>query len=254
MGQRNLQKTTVKISPYHTSGAFLQLPDDYSSTNKKYPLILFLHGKSKSGSDLDKLTLEGIPFWLDKGLQLSAVNPVDKQLYKFITIAPQALNWGLSPAAVNQVLNDVIARYRVDVSRIYITGYSAGGWATMMAITDNQQLTSRFAAAVPMSPANIEDSNLVHFKMIAKANLHCWYFAGSAEPHYLENVQRYIDSTNKYKTGLTRLTDQQQRHCCWKQFYDPHFKEKGMNIYEWMLQYKQGQVPVTPARSQAATK
>ncbi|WP_177192243.1 carboxylesterase family protein [Chitinophaga arvensicola] len=243
-----MQKVEVKLSPWQKNGALLQLPDDYGTSNKRYPLIIFLHGKSKSGNDLEKLTLEGIPYWLDKGAKIDAVNPVDHQTYKFIFVAPQAPSWGLAPAAVNEVLNDVISRYRIDTTRIYITGYSAGGWATVMAITDNAKLTKRFAAAVPMSPASIDEANLLHFKMVADAGLHCWYFAGSNELHFLENSQRYIDSTNKYQPGLTKLSNHGQRHCCWKEFYDPHFKENGMNIYQWMLQY---QLPAKPTKKKA---
>lgn len=235
-----MEKIEVAVTPWSKSGALLQLPDDYGRTNKRYPLIIFLHGKSKSGTDLAKLTLDGIPYWLNRGARLDAVNPVDKRLYKFIVVAPQAPNWGLAPSSINLVLNDIIARYRIDSSRIYITGYSAGGWATIMAITDNATLSKRFAAAVPMSPSAIDNANTRHFKMVADANIHCWYFAGSEEVHFRENAERYIDSTDKYKSGLTRITDTNAGHHTWKPFYDPHYRDSvtNMSIYQWMLQYK----------------
>lgn len=238
MAQRHQQKIDIKLSPVHTNQALLQLPDDYETSGESYPLIMFLHGKSKSGTSIWKLVLEGIPYWLDQGKRLDAVNPVDGKLYKFIVVCPQALEWGLHPDQVNYVLDQIVARYRVDTSRIYLTGYSAGGWATVMAITDNQKLTNRFAAAVPMSAADIDKRNLKQFNLVANANLHCWYFGGTDELHYLESVESYADSTNRYRPGLAQVTITPYKHCCWKELYDPSFKQEGMNIYEWMLQYK----------------
>ncbi|UYQ95245.1 prolyl oligopeptidase family serine peptidase [Chitinophaga horti] len=238
VAQKHQQKVDVQLTPWHNNGALVQLPDDYDAGNNRYPLILFLHGKSKSGTNISKLALEGIPYWLDKGAKLDAVNPVDGKQYKFIIVCPQALEWGLTPVQVNFVLDQVIKRYRVDTSRIYLTGYSAGGWATIMAITENAAITKRFAAAVPMSPSAIDPPNEKRFKLVADAGVHCWYFGGEEEITFLENSQRYTDSTNKYGPGLARTTVTPYRHCCWKDLYDPAFRQEGMNIYEWMLQYR----------------
>ncbi|MCK7555281.1 hypothetical protein MKQ70_09790 [Chitinophaga sedimenti] len=112
--QKHQQKVDVQLTPWHHNGALVQLPDDYGTGSATYPLILFMHGKSKSGTDISKLALEGIPYWLDKGARLDAVNPADGKLYKFIVVCPQALEWGLSPTQVNVVLDQVIKRYRVD--------------------------------------------------------------------------------------------------------------------------------------------
>ncbi|WP_295124238.1 prolyl oligopeptidase family serine peptidase [uncultured Chitinophaga sp.] len=238
LAQKNQQKVDVQLTPWHNNGALVQLPDNYAAGNERYPLIMFLHGKSKAGTDIGKLALEGIPYWLDKGAKLDAVSPADGKLYKFIVVCPQALEWGLTPVQVNYVLDQMIKRYRVDTSRVYLTGYSAGGWATVMAITENQQISGRFAAAVPMSPATIDAPNEKRFNLVSKANIHCWYFGGEEEINFLETAQRYADSTNKYKPGLARVTTTPYRHCCWKEFYDPAFRQEGMSIYEWMLQYK----------------
>lgn len=232
------QQIDIQLDQWHANRALLQLPDDYQSGSKRYPLIVFLHGKSRSGTDLSKLAYDGIPYWINNGVRFQAVNPVDAKLYKFIVVCPQALEWGLTPKMLNNVLDQVVAKYRVDTTRIYLTGYSAGGWATVMAITENLQYSKRIAAAVPMSPNAIDNANDKRFHLVADANVHCWYFGGTDELSFLENSQRYADSTNNYKPGLARLTVTPNRHCCWKEFYDPAFRQEGMNIYEWMLQYK----------------
>lgn len=237
--QRNMDSIEVNVTPWSKAHAFLSLPDDYAKTRKNYPLIIFLHGKSKAGFNLQKLLLEGIPYWVNRGQKIQAINPVDNHLYKFIVVSPQAPSWGLKPDQLSRLLDDVEKRYRVDRSRIYLTGYSAGGWASVMAITENATLSNRFAAAVPMSVASIDDKNLKQFKLVADANVHCWYLAGTEERHFLEACEQYKDSTNAYKPNLAKLTVLEGfAHHTWRALYDTANHAYGMNIYEWMLQYK----------------
>jgi predicted peptidase len=154
-------------------------------------------------------------------------------------VAPQAPSWGLKPDELKRVLDEMEKKYRVDKSRIYLTGYSAGGWATVMAITDNPKLSERITAAVPMSVSTIDDENKKRFKLVADANIHCWYLAGTDEPHFLEDCERYKDSTNVYKPNLAKLTIVDGfGHHSWKALYDTRNKEYGMNIYEWLIQYQ----------------
>lgn len=230
----------LKATPYSTVNTLVFLPDDYLVTNTKYPVIIYTHGKSKAGHDVAKLRLEGIPYWISRGKKIQAKNPVDGKLYKFIVVSPQAPSWGLKPDELERVLNDVASRYRIDPSRVYLTGYSAGGWATVMALTEKPSLTARFAAAVPMSVSTIDDKNIKNFKMVADAKVHCWYMAGNKELHFMEDCMKYVDSTNKYGPGLAKMTVLDNfAHKSWISLYDPANKHGiGMNIYEWMLQYR----------------
>lgn len=237
--QHHMDSILIPTNPSRMVGALLYLPDDYKKTKQEYPLIVCFHGKSKSGHNLQKLLLEGIPYWINNGEKMEAVNPVDGKLYKFIVVAPQAPSWGLRPIEIRRLLDDIEKRYRVDRSRIYLTGYSAGGWATVMAMTDNEALSNRITAAVPMSVATIDVENMKHFKMVADANIATWYMAGSDEPHFLQECEKYKDSTNTYKPNLAKLTILDGfAHHSWKALYDTKNKLYGMNIYEWMLQYK----------------
>lgn len=237
--QKHMDSIMVNVTSFSKAHALLYLPDEYAKTKKNYPLIIFLHGKSKAGFNLQKLILEGIPYWINSGEKIQAVNPEDGKLYKFIVVAPQAPSWGLKPDELRRVLDDVEKRYRVDRSRIYLTGYSAGGWASVMAITETPALSARIAAVVPMSVASIDDKNLKQFKLVADANIHSWYLAGTDELHFLEACEQYKDSTNSYKPNLAKLTVLEGfAHKTWKALYDTANHTYGMNIYEWMLQYK----------------
>ncbi|HWB93183.1 MAG TPA: hypothetical protein VG605_15075, partial [Puia sp.] len=108
------------------------LPASYASNpGKRYPLIVFLHGSGEGGSGiagLSNLLNQGIPKMIANGWQAKAVNPRDGQTYEFIVVSPQhSSGWSYNYDQVKYILPGVLSKYRVDSSRIYITGLSAGG-------------------------------------------------------------------------------------------------------------------------------
>lgn len=226
----------VQITPWQHIPALLKLPDNMKS-GKRYPLLICLHGKSIAGNDITKIFRQGVARQMHEGKNIDAVNKIDGKKYEFIVMAPLATSWSLGPADLDVALSDMLKRYPIDSSRIYITGYSAGGWSVGMAVTD-KKLSKRVAAAVNMSPAMIDPQNLNSFNITAENNIHVWYFAGTEELHFLENIRLFAANTDKYKPGLTKLTVGDHKHCCWEQYYNPSYRENGMNVYEWLLQYK----------------
>ncbi|MBO9154221.1 hypothetical protein ACFOTA_18545 [Chitinophaga sp. GCM10012297] len=240
LGQINMDSIKIQLLQRTKVGALVHLPDDYERSGKKnYPLIICFHGKSKSGNDLRKLLIEGIPYWISHGSKIQAASPEDGKTYKFIVVAPQSPSWGFRPSEVITLLNDLEKRYRVDRSRIYLTGYSAGGWSVVSAITESAAISGRIAAAVPMSVAAIDKKNLRQFANVARASTHCWYIAGSSEGRFMEDTRAYADSTNIYAPGLAKMTVIEGfTHHSWRTLYDPRTKPDGVHtIYEWMLQY-----------------
>lgn len=235
---KGFSEIKVPIDQWHKVPALIYVPA--GSPREKFPLIVCFHGRSIAGHDISKLYREGIPRQIKEGRKIEAVNKEDGKLYKFIVLAPLAESWGINPPQLEAILDDVLKKYPVDPSRIYVTGYSAGGWCTTMAITDSKQLSSRIAAAVPMSPAPMDAVNYTRFKNTTDANIHAWYFAGTAEAQFLENSQRCIDSTNNHKKGLVKLTRHEKGHTGWHEFYDPAYRDSvdHMSVYEWLLQYK----------------
>ena len=115
----------------------LFLPEGYeSSGEKKWPLMLFLHGAGESGNDLEKVKLHGPPKIVGH-----------KKDFPFIVVSPQSPGRGWNPDTLNALLDDVVAHNRVDPDRVYLTGLSMGGfgtWALAAAHPD------RFAAIAPI--------------------------------------------------------------------------------------------------------
>ena len=85
----------------------------------KLPLVLFLHGKSLSGSNLEKVRSYGPLEALKFGRRIDA-----------LILAPQAQN-GWTPSRVLKVLDWTEDNYPVDTNRIYVFGMSMGGYGTI---------------------------------------------------------------------------------------------------------------------------
>jgi predicted peptidase len=84
------------------------------------PLLIFLHGKSLSGTDLNKVRRYGVLYAMDRGREIPAV-----------VVAPQLVSGSWNPDTVLEVLEYVKANYNIDEKRIYVCGMSLGGYGTM---------------------------------------------------------------------------------------------------------------------------
>jgi hypothetical protein len=124
-------------------------PSDYSTTTKKYPLMLFLHGDGESGSNtnytistLADIVVSGPPKHVTEMTNIP-------ELQQFIVVSPQsptnAANGGWSTSQIHNLITDLKAQYpRIDPNRIYVTGLSMGGFGTW-----------KYALAHPEVPAAI---------------------------------------------------------------------------------------------------
>ncbi len=85
----------------------------------KLPLVVFLHGKSLSGNNLEQVRGYGPLEALKFGRKIDA-----------LILAPQA-QAGWSPSRVMKVLDWTEKHYPVDTSRVYVFGMSMGGYGTI---------------------------------------------------------------------------------------------------------------------------
>jgi predicted peptidase len=116
---------------------WLFLPEGYyDKSDKRFPLILFLHGAGESGDKLEKVKVHGPPKIVEK-----------KKDFPFIVVSPQSPKFGWDIEALNALLDDVLAKYRVDSDRVYLTGLSMGGYGSWALAAAHPE---RFAAVVPI--------------------------------------------------------------------------------------------------------
>ncbi len=99
---------------------WLSLPADSILQNNP-PVLIFLHGKSLSGSDLALVRKYGVIHEIDKGRSIPA-----------IVIAPQvAAGKSWEPEKILHVLQYVQKQYKTDTNRVYVAGMSLGGYGTL---------------------------------------------------------------------------------------------------------------------------
>jgi predicted peptidase len=120
----------------------LFIPDGYGDgQSKKWPLIMYLHGGSRRGDDVEKLREPGwgLPALLEK-----------KKSFPFIVVSPLCPigEFWTDTEALMALLDGIEKRYSVDLSRVYLTGHSMGGFGTWYLA---YQHPDRFAAIAPMS-------------------------------------------------------------------------------------------------------
>lgn len=119
----------------------LYLPHDYDQNEDPVPLMLFLHGRGESNGPLQVVAKWGPPQLVARGEDLP-----------YIIVSPQcpADDWWSEPsqqARLVELLDAMIDEYRVDESRIYLTGLSMGGYGSWRLAADHPE---RFAAVVPI--------------------------------------------------------------------------------------------------------
>lgn len=109
------------------------------------PLVIFLHGASLCGNDLNKVKRYGTIAAIERGMQLDAY-----------VLAPQNNRGAWNPDKIMTLVDHIIdTTGTIDTSRIYVLGLSLGGYGTIdLAAT----YPDRIAAAIGMAGgASVKD-------------------------------------------------------------------------------------------------
>jgi len=220
----------------NVAGYYVGLPSRYDSTSKNYPLLVFLHGINElttAGKSLGSISNLGTTRFLNNKT-FPASFSVNGKSYSFIVVSPQFKEWPKA-ADVNTLVDYMVEKYRVDASRIYVAGISMGGGATWDFAGD---FGSKVAAIVPISGASFAEEK--RCANIASNKVAVWAFHNSGDKIVAPTVSKqFIEKINSnHAEPAAKLTIfESVDHDAWTKATDPNYKENGMNIYEWMLQY-----------------
>jgi hypothetical protein len=240
-----------KISSYGTlTYGLTWLPTDYNSTTTKYPLIIFLHGTGEAGSGiggLNNLIGTGLPQIIANGFNVEATNPNDGLNYKFIVVSPQAPQWSYTYTHMVSILADVMTKYRVDPSMVYITGLSAGGAGTWSSLLNDDNFTQKFAAALPVDAVDANDpAEEVNLPYISSRNgVKLWSICGQLDA-WLATAYRYQGIINNSSPvtpmAVTEIPGAGHSAASWNTAYNPSWRSNAfnLNVFEWMLKNKRG--------------
>lgn len=95
-------------------------PTDYYYTFERTPVIIFLHGQSLCGRDINRVRRYGPLDAIVRGREIPA-----------LVIVPQNPGGAWNPAKINDVLEWTKRNYACDSTRVYVVGMSLGGYGTM---------------------------------------------------------------------------------------------------------------------------
>lgn len=142
----------------------IYLPHSYSTSQSTYPLLIYLHGGSLRGHDLNKLKAYGPPQEIANGRE-----------FPCIVVSPQCPdgkfwstdNW------FEPLYAELTDLYCIDKKRVYLTGISMGGygaWQTAVAYPN------RFAAVAPLCGGGDDSTQVCRLR-----NVPIWTFHGTAD-------------------------------------------------------------------------
>jgi len=208
----------------------LYLPADYGRDNRRWPLLLFLHGAGERGDNLDLVQKHGPPKRIVAGEE-----------FPFLVASPQCPkgSWW-KPEALNVLLDELAATYAIDADRVYVTGLSMGGFGTWALAVDRPK---RFAAIAPIcgmgDPKQAE--RIQHIPT--------WVFHGGKDKVVPVKGTRSFRGGDKALYGSQDMVDALQAaggepkltiypqagHDSWTKTYD---NEK---FYAWLLRQRRGE-------------
>ena len=176
-----------------------------------------MHGSGERGNDLDLVKKHGPPKLIEEGKQ-----------FPFIVVSPQAARRGWDPDALNALIDGLLAKYRVDKNRVYLTGLSMGGSGTWALAAAHPE---KFAAIVPICGAG-DPADAEKLKDIPT-----WIFHGARDTDV--SVRRFDEMVKALKDagakslGYTLYPDTE--HDSWTKTYE------NADLYTWLLKHSRSQ-------------
>lgn len=195
----------------------IYLPKDYvQDKEKKWPLILFLHGAGERGTDVNRVKIHGPAKLIDKGKD-----------FPFIIVAPQCPpnTWWDTPSLI-ALLDDIQKQHRVDADRVYLTGLSMGGFGTWELA---MRYPERFAAIAPICGGG----NPLRINTLR--DMPIWVFHGDADPVVaLQKSQEMVDALKRIGSDVKFTVYPGVGHDSWTATYE------NPKLFEWFLSHKRG--------------
>jgi len=190
----------------------LYLPKEYEKdSTKKWPLLIFLHGKSLRGNNLQKLKRYGLPELIKRGKE-----------FPFIVASPQCplgRSWNNDEWFI-PLYRELTQKYRIDPNRIYLTGMSLGGYGVWYTAI---RYPEYFAAIMPLCGGG-DAKSVCRIKHIP-----VWTFHGKEDKIVLPEESKKMVGALERCGGNVRFTLLEEKgHDLHRVFHDN-------KIYMWLL-------------------
>ena len=199
--------------------------------NRKYPLVVFLHGAGERGNDNFAQLKHGMADFASDKIMAE---------YPCFVLAPQCptgekwvdVDWSSAkhdmppkPASPMRLTLEVVAQlqkeFSIDADRLYITGLSMGGYGTWDALQRHPEL---FAAAVPICGGG-DPKHAAKFVQIP-----LWAFHGDKDTAVKPERSREMIAALKAAGGSPKYTEYPNvGHDSWSATY------KDPAVYAWLF-------------------
>jgi len=214
---------TIRTEKVVEFPCLVYLPEGYEArAEKRWPVILYLHGKDERGSDCAVLKESGLPKYIEG-------HPIP-----CIVVAPQCPSdseWIFHLDSLAALTGDIIGGYRADRSRVYLTGLSMGAigaWHLGIAYPE------LFAAIIPISGGTYPF--LGYPEAVTKAkDVPIWAFHGMDDPVLpIRLTQVLVDELAKAGGRIRYTYYENTGHDAWTRTYE------NPEVYDWLLQHSRG--------------
>lgn len=220
------QKRTYTYLVYKPPGF-----DDPAHAETRWPLMVYLTGALTTGHDVTRQPDGDPPEEIEKGRD-----------FPMVIVSPMTPTFGerWNPAVVIGLIDEVIALYRVDPDRVYLSGTSVGAngiWST--AITYPERIAALLSVSGWGSPRGVERMR----------DVPVWAFHGALDFVVWSPFHKRMARAHRAAGGQTRWTTIPWRcHNIWSCVY------ARQDIYDWLLaQRKTRHESAAPAPTPAPT-
>jgi predicted peptidase len=208
------------------------LPLDYTP-DRRWPVILFLHGAGERGSDGLRPTATG----------LAQAIRANRAQFPVLVVFPQVAHpdsfWaGADEAMALAVLDTAVAEFSGDADRLYVTGLSMGGFGTWRIAAEHPD---RFAAIVPIAaglldppPAGSPPASADPYGDVATRLRHvpAWVFHGERDSLSVRDARAYVEALRRLGAEVRYTEYAGGGHDAWIEAY------ADAALWEWLFAQK----------------
>ena len=198
----------------------LRVPPGYHLFSGKRPLLIYLHGSGEVGKQVTDLIQSDPSNWSQGYVRSSD--------YPFITVMPVSAQYGWDPDRLQVLVKELTSnrdRFTIDETRVYLTGYSMGGFGTFHTA---EKYPNLFAAIAPVAGGGDID------KADQLAEIPIWAFHGDADSVVAySGSKEMIDAIQECGNTNIRLTTfHEAGHGIALDVY------RNPQLYQWFLQQR----------------
>lgn len=200
---------SMKVKNHSEINFLLYVPE----VKEDAPLLVFLHGGGEGGDDVEKVKKNGPPKLIEEGTE-----------FPFYVLSPQnQYEKGFWDDRILMLLVDeIVQKYKIDKSRIYLAGLSRGGYGAWRLAMNN---SDKFAAMVVVCAAS---SPTVYARWIK--DIPVWIFHGEKDNvvPVSESIQM-ADALKEAGADVQVTLYPEADHDSWTETFN------NKEVYNWML-------------------